>query len=79
MTDLFNKRLEKKDRYDLRSPLAAQTSGGSSIVIAPPSRGTFTFHADPDFRKESGRVLFLWGTDSLTASISDFLEATYKA
>jgi hypothetical protein len=78
MTDSLNKRLEKKDRHDLRSPLAARTPDGRSVVITPPARGTYTLMADPEFWKESGVVKFLWGTDELTASISDFLEATEK-
>lgn len=77
MTDLLNKRLEAKHRYNQRSPLAVRTKDGRSMVISPET-GPHVFYADPDFWRESGVIKFLWGTEELTANISDFLEATEK-
>lgn len=78
MTDLLNKRLEARHWYNQRSPLAVQTKDGRSMVISPET-AQHAFSADPDFWKESGVIRFFWGTEELTASLSDFLEATEKA
>jgi hypothetical protein len=62
MTDLLNKRLEAKHRYNQRSPLAVRTKDGRSMLISPLT-GPHVFMADPEFWRESGVIKFFWGTE----------------
>jgi hypothetical protein len=79
MIDILSRRLEKKERHNLRAPLAVQTLDGKTSILTPSARDIYTFMADPDFWQESDRIEFLWGTESLTARLAEFRQATYKA